>query len=381
MKNIGLLGATGSIGLQTLDVIRQHPEQFSLSCFSFGNNKDSAIQIIQEFQPKLVSCGKKEDAESLCQQFSSNIRFVYGEEGLIEVATFHEIELLVTAIMGSVGLKPTLRAIEAGKHIGLANKETLVTAGHLVMEAAKKSNICILPVDSEHSAIFQCLRGERLAEVEKLILTASGGSFRDLTRDDLKNVTLEQALNHPNWSMGAKITIDSATMLNKGLEVIEAHWLFEMPYDQIEVLLHKESIIHSMVQFKDSSVMAQLGNPDMRVPIQLAMTYPERLDLNTNRLNLAEIGTLNFSAVDFERYPMLKYAFEAGRMGGTMPTVLNAANEVAVDAFLHKKISFLDIERCVYQALEKHRAINSPALEILEEEDRLTRQYVYQLIH
>ena len=381
MKNIGLLGATGSIGLQTLDVIRQHPEQFSLKCFSFGKNKDLAIQIIEEFQPKLVCCGKKEDAESFRQLFSSEIHFVYGEEGLIEVATFYEIEFLVTAIMGSVGLKPTLKAIEFGKHIGLANKETLVTAGHLVMEAAKKANINILPVDSEHSAIFQCLRGESLDEVEKLILTASGGSFRHLTRNDLKNVTLEEALNHPNWSMGAKITIDSDTMLNKGLEVIEAHWLFDMPYDKIEVLLHKESIIHSMVQFKDSSVMAQLGNPDMRVPIQLAMTYPERFALNTGRLNLAEIETLNFSAIDFERYPMLKYAFEAGKMGGTMPTVLNAANEIAVDAFLHKKISFLDIETCVYQALEQHQVIASPTLEILEAQDQLTRQYVYQFIN
>lgn len=380
MKKIGLLGATGSIGLQTLDVIRQHLNDFSLVAFSFGQNREAAMRVIEEFHPKLVCCVKKEDAEQLQAFYSSSTRFVYGEKGLIEVATYADMELLITAIMGSVGLKPTLKAIEAGKHIGLANKETLVTAGHLVIEAARKKQVEILPVDSEHSAIFQCLRGENLAEVDKLILTASGGSFRDLTREALKDVTLEQALNHPNWSMGAKITIDSATMLNKGLEVIEAHWLFDMPYEKIDVLLHKESIIHSMVQFKDSSVMAQLGNPDMRVPIQLAMTYPKREFLQTKPLNLSDIGTLNFKAVDYERYPLLAYAFEAGKKGGTMPTVLNAANEVAVEAFLNREISFLAIEEIVYGCLDKHSMIISPSLEILEAADLSTRRFARDMI-
>lgn len=380
MKKIGLLGATGSIGLQTLDVIRQHPNDFTLISFSFGQNKELAMKIIEEFHPKLVSCGKKKDAEQLQAFYPAHIRFVYGNEGLIEAATDAEVELLVTAIMGSVGLRPTLAAIEAGKHIGLANKETLVTAGHLVMEAAHKHHVKILPVDSEHSAIFQCLRGENIAEVDKLILTASGGSFRDYTREELKNVTVRQALNHPNWSMGAKITIDSATMLNKGLEVIEAHWLFDMPYEKIDVLLHKESIIHSMVQFKDSSVMAQLGNPDMRVPIQLAMTYPKRDFLQTKPFDLAEIGTLNFQAVDYARYPLLAYAFEAGKAGGTMPTILNAANEVAVAAFLKEKIAFLDIEKIVYHCLENHKVISSPSLEILEAEDLGARQLAQSMI-
>lgn len=379
MKKIGLLGATGSIGCQTLDVIRQHEEDFTLVSFSFGQNKALAIQVIEEFQPKLVCCGNQEDAAEL-RALYGDVHFVYGQEGLIEVATYPDMELLITAIMGSVGLRPTLAAIEAGKHIGLANKETLVTAGHLVMEAAYKQQVEILPVDSEHSAVFQCLRGENSAEIDKLILTASGGSFRDLTREELENVTVEQALNHPNWSMGAKITIDSATMLNKGLEVIEAHWLFNMPYEQIDVLLHKESIIHSMVQFKDSSVMAQLGNPDMRVPIQLAMTYPKRDFLQTKPLNLAEIGTLNFRAVDDTRYPLLSYAFEAGKTGGTMPTVLNAANEIAVDAFLKGKISFLDIEKVVYQCLAHHQAISSPSLETIEAEDEKARCFAKDMI-
>ncbi len=381
MKKIGLLGATGSIGLQTLDVIRQHPDQFSLCCFSFGRNKETAIEIIKEFHPQLVCCERKEDAEQLRSLYFSNVRFVFGEKGLIEVAVYDEMDCLITAVVGSVGLRPTLKALEAGKNIGLANKETLVTGGHLVMEAVKKANVKMIPVDSEHSAIFQCLRGEHSDEVEKLILTASGGSFRDLSREQLQYVTVEQALNHPNWSMGAKITIDSATMLNKGLEVIEAHWLFHMPYDKIEVLLHQESVIHSLVEFKDSSVMANLGNPDMRVPIQLALSYPNRMFLNTQRLNLSEIATLHFSAVDYVRYPMLKYAFDAGKTGGTMPTILNAANEVAVEAFLQRKIPFLEIETLVYRALEAHCAIFDPSLETIEAEDLKTRAQVCQWIH
>ena len=266
--------------------------------------------------------------------------------------------------MGSVGVLPTLKAIEMSRTIGIANKDTLVTAGHLVMEKAKQYGVELLPVDSEHSAIYQCLQGEDSKSVKKLIITASGGSFRDYTRDMLKGVTREQALNHPNWSMGAKITIDSASMMNKGLEVIEAHWLFDMPYDQIETILHRQSIIHSMVEFEDTSVIAHLGTPDMRIPIQFAMSYPKRIDLKQAKsLNLAEVGTLEFKPMDFERFPCLKMAYEAGRQGGSCPTVLNAANEAAVDLFLKDKISFLEIEDVVYQALASHQKVVSPTLE------------------
>jgi 1-deoxy-D-xylulose-5-phosphate reductoisomerase len=280
-----------------------------------------------------------------------------------------------------VGLHPTLQAIECGKVIAIANKETLVTAGHLVMEAAQKNNVPLLPVDSEHSAIFQALQGEKEKNIERLILTASGGSFRDFTRNELESVTVEQALNHPNWSMGAKITIDSASMMNKGLEVIEAHWLFNMPYEKIDVLLHKESIIHSMVEFHDSSIIAQLGTPDMRVPIQYALTYPDRLPLRSSkRLDLASIGKLHFEEMDMARFRCLGFAYEAGKKGGSMPTVLNAANEVAVAAFLEGKIRFLQIEDLIEKALTAHQITNHPSLTAIQEIDKETREYVHSLL-
>ncbi len=292
MKYISLLGATGSIGTQTLELIREHPEQFQLAAITAGRNIGLVREIIMEFQPPLVSVQTKEDCETLQGEFSSNIKFVCGEQGLVEAAVYDKADVVLNAVIGSVGLYPTLQAIEAGKTIALANKETLVTAGHLVMAAAKEKKVDILPVDSEHSAIFQCLQGEEMQNLSRLLITASGGSFRDLSREELKSVTLEQALNHPNWSMGSKITIDSATMMNKGLEVIEAHWLFDLPYDQIDVLLHRESIIHSLVEFHDSSVIAQLGTPDMRVPIQYALTYPERLPLpSAKNLTLRKLGS------------------------------------------------------------------------------------------
>ena len=380
MKYISLLGATGSIGTQTLDVISEHPTEFTLTAISVGRNIDLARKIITQFHPKLVSVQEKTDYETLKAEFPF-VQFGYGEEGLTEIAVFEQSDVLVNSVMGSVGLLPTLQAIEAGKTIAIANKETLVTAGHLVMEAAKKHNVPLLPVDSEHSAIFQALQGEYEKNIDRLILTASGGSFRDKTRDELKNVTVKQALAHPNWSMGAKITIDSATMMNKGLEVIEAHWLFSLPYDQIDVLLHKESIIHSMVEFHDSSVMAQLGTPDMRVPIQYALTYPDRLPLASGkRLNLAEIGKLHFQEMDFERYRSLKLAYEAGRIGGTMTTVLNAANEVAVSAFLDGKMTFLQIEDIIETALEAHQMISNPSLTTIQEVDKETRAFVHTLL-
>ena len=309
------------------------------------------------------------------------IKFGFGPKGLEAVATYNEVldgeHFVITAVMGSVGLLPTLKAIEMGRNIGIANKETLVTAGHLVMEKVKKHGVKLLPVDSEHSAIYQCLMGENPKAIKKLIITASGGSFRDYTREMLKDVTLEQALNHPNWSMGAKITIDSATMMNKGLEVIEAHWLFDMPYEKIETILHRQSIIHSMVEFEDTSIIAHLGTPDMRIPIQFAMSYPERIELKQAKsLNLSEVGTLEFKPMDFERFPCLKMAFEAGKRGGSYPTVLNAANEAAVELFLNKKISFLDIEKVVRDALTQHEKIEHPTLEEILELDQNVRRMI-----
>ncbi|KYD07125.1 1-deoxy-D-xylulose-5-phosphate reductoisomerase [Geobacillus sp. 44B] len=380
MKYISILGASGSIGTQTLDIIRSHPDEFRLAAVSIGKNVDMARAMIEEFAPRLVAVADRDAYDKLRSEYAGKVKIIYGEEGLIEAAVFPETDIVVTAVVGSVGLVPTLKAIEAGKTIALANKETLVTAGHIVTEEAKKRGVSLLPVDSEHSAIFQCLQGEKREQVEKIILTASGGSFRDKTREELKHVTVEEALRHPNWSMGAKVTIDSATMMNKGLEVIEAHWLFELPYEQIDVLLHRESVIHSLVQFRDTSVIAQLGTPDMHVPIQYALSYPERLPLSVKPLDLAQIGTLNFKRMDLERYRCLRFAYEAGKAGGSLPTVLNAANEEAVAAFLAGRIAFLDIEEYIERALEWHEMIKEPSLEEIRRIDAETRKYVQSLL-
>ncbi|MBM7655130.1 1-deoxy-D-xylulose-5-phosphate reductoisomerase [Neobacillus cucumis] len=380
MKIISLLGATGSVGIQTTDVIREHPAEFQLAAFSVGKNITLARQLITEFKPELVSVQEASDCAALKVEFPQT-KFTFGSEGLIEVAVFEKSEILVNAVLGSVGLQPTLQAIEAGKVIAIANKETLVTAGHLVVDAAKRNNVPLIPVDSEHSAIFQALQGERAKNIERLILTASGGSFRDRTRAELEHVTVEEALNHPNWSMGAKITIDSASMMNKGLEVIEAHWLFEVPFEKIDVLLHKESIIHSMVEFHDSSIIAQLGTPDMRIPIQYALTYPDRMPLlSAKRLDLASVGKLHFQEMDLKRFRCLDFAYQAGKQGGTMPTVLNAANEAAVAAFLKGQIRFLQIEDLIEKALNKHQVIENPSLDLIEEVDKETRQFVHSLL-
>ena len=310
-----------------------------------------------------------------------SIELAYGSNGLIDVATHPDASILVNAVLGSVGLEATLEAIKQRKTIALANKETLVTAGHLVMTAAEKYKAPILPVDSEHSALFQSMNGEKRSQVSRLILTASGGSFRDRTRKELENVTVQDALSHPNWSMGAKITIDSATMMNKGLEVIEAQVLFDMPYDDIEVVLHRESIIHSMVEFHDTSVMAQLGTPDMRVPIQYALSYPDRLPRKSaKRLNLVEIGKLHFEEMNMERFHALKLAYDAGRAGGTMTTVLNAANEAAVALFLNGEIRFLQIEECIERVMDKHTLISTPDLETILHVDAITRKDVRNMI-
>jgi 1-deoxy-D-xylulose-5-phosphate reductoisomerase len=382
VKKISLLGATGSIGLQTLDVIEAHSEEFKLVAISFGRNIKSGREIIKNFKPEFVAVQDRETYEQLKLEFSSeDVKFGYGQEALIEAAIYDGVACLVNAVVGSVGLVPTLKAIENKITIALANKETLVTAGHLVTEHAKKYNVDILPVDSEHSAIFQCLQGENSKTIDRLIVTASGGSFRDKKREELVDVTVEQALNHPNWSMGAKITIDSATMMNKGLEVIEAHWLFNMPFDKIDVLIHKESIVHSLVEFHDRSIIAQLGTPDMKVPIQYALTYPDRLPLKeAKRLELWEIGKLHFEKADFNRFRCLQFAFDSGKLGGTMPTVLNAANEQAVAAFLNGDIKFLQIEECIERAMDRHERIAHPSLEQIQEVDQLTRNFVQTLI-
>ncbi|NNU86048.1 1-deoxy-D-xylulose-5-phosphate reductoisomerase [Geobacillus sp. MR] len=381
MKYISILGASGSIGTQTLDVIRAHPDKFRLAAASVGKNVEAARRLISEFSPRLVALADRGAYETLYSEYGGRLAIVYGEEGLVEAAVCSEADIVVTAVVGSIGLVPTLKAIEAGKTIALANKETLVVAGHLVTAAAEKHNVPLLPVDSEHSAIFQCLQGEKHEHVEKLILTASGGSFRDKTREELAHVTVEEALCHPNWSMGAKITIDSATMMNKGFEVIEAHWLFRLPYERIEVVLHRESVIHSLVEFRDTSVLAQLGTPDMRVPIQYALTYPERLPLSVAKpLNLATLGTLHFAPVDFDRYRCLRFAYEAGKRGGSLPVVLNAANEEAVAAFLAGRIPFLAIEEWIERALERHRLVSDPQLEEIREIDADTRAYVRSLL-
>ncbi|MBM7644380.1 1-deoxy-D-xylulose-5-phosphate reductoisomerase [Scopulibacillus daqui] len=378
MKNITLLGATGSIGTQTLEVVKQHPDRFNIAAISFGQNIERGIDIIKAFKPELVAVKNEQVKDELLHALSlHNIRVVSGLEGLIEAATYPNADILVNAVMGSVGLKPTLAAIHSGKDIAIANKETLVTAGHFVMEKANEKGVRLLPVDSEHSAIFQSLEGHRCEDVSRLILTASGGSFRDRTREELKDVSVQDALNHPNWSMGAKITIDSATLMNKGLEVIEAHWLFNMPYEKIDVVIHKESIVHSLVEYYDKSVIAQLGNPDMKGPIQYALSYPERLELkDVKRLNLWEAGTLHFQKVDMNRFRSLALAYEAGRTGGSLPTVLNAANEAAVEHFLKGRIAFLDIESLVESALEAHKVIKNPDLETIEEIDSQTRRFI-----
>ncbi|WP_145654000.1 1-deoxy-D-xylulose-5-phosphate reductoisomerase [Bacillus paralicheniformis] len=382
MKNICLLGATGSIGEQTLDVIKAHDDKFQLTAMSFGKNAEKAAEIIETFKPKYVSVGDEHTYEALKQHsFSYTFKTGIGEESLIEAAVSPEADVVVNALVGSVGLLPTLKAMEHKKTVALANKETLVTAGHIVKEHAQTYDVPLLPVDSEHSAIFQALQGENPKHIKRLIVTASGGSFRDRTRQELEGVTVEEALNHPNWSMGAKITIDSATMMNKGLEVIEAHWLFDLPYDRIDVLLHKESIIHSMVEFHDRSVIAQLGTPDMRVPIQYALSYPERLPFDEAKsLELWEVGQLNFAQADFERFRCLQFAYESGKIGGTMPTVLNSANEEAVAAFLSGRISFLGIEDIIEKALERHQVIAKPSLQEIREVDKDARKFVQTLL-
>lgn len=376
MKNISILGVTGSIGLQSIDVCVAHPDLFKVVGVSCGRNIKVLEEVILQVHPKYVSVINKKDCEQLALKYP-DIIFYYGEEGLEKIATLDEIDLVLNAVVGIAGLKSTIACIEAKKDLALANKESLVVGGHLVMPLVEKMGVHLYPVDSEHSAIFQSMFGQKHEQIHKLIITASGGSFRNRTRDELVGVTKQEALNHPNWSMGAKITIDSATMFNKGLEVMEAKWLFNVDYDDIIVLMHPESIIHSMVEYKDTAIIAQLGTPDMRLPIQYALTYPDRLEIaNSKRLHLEDVMTLNFKKADLERYPALGYAYHAGRVGGSLPCVLNGANEQAVALFLDDKIEFLDIERLVKAAMDAHEVVENPNLQQLMEIDAWARQYV-----
>lgn len=363
MKKIVILGASGSIGIQTLDVIAQHSDELVCLGISVGRNIDWLKNHLSTYSYKLVVVQYKHDMDELSSIFSAQT-FDYGDEGLIKLSTLEEADTLVNALVGFAGLVPTLKAIEQGKDIALANKETLVVAGKQVMEAVKQYKVNLRPIDSEHSAILQALQGNNIEEVSRLIVTASGGSFRDKTREELKTVSVKDALKHPNWSMGQKITIDSATLVNKAFEVIEAHWLFNMPFDKIEVVIHKESIIHSMVEYFDGSIMAQLGSPDMRVPIQYALCGPQRLVLNAQRLNFNTLSQLNFKALDESFYPCFPMIINAAQRGGNQMVIVNAANEAAVQLFLSGKIGFLDIERIIQECLLKY-----PYKEILSIEE------------
>ncbi|MDR1521531.1 MAG: 1-deoxy-D-xylulose-5-phosphate reductoisomerase [Streptococcaceae bacterium] len=375
-KKISLLGATGSIGKSTLDVLRNNPEIFELVAFSFYSNIKLAKEIIEEFHPLIVGVCNQQMVQMLSLLYPK-IKFIAKLEGLVAVATAKGADIVLTAVAGSVGLLPTLAAIKSGKDIALANKETLVMAGEWIMQAARKRCVKILPVDSEHSAIFQVLQGQDIKNVKELVITASGGSFRDLTRDKLKHVTLESALKHPNWSMGKKITIDSSTMVNKGLEVIEAHWLFGMPYDKIKIVLHRESTVHSMIRLVDGAYLAQLGSNDMREPIQHALTFPNRMFLKNEKIfDIANAFSLHFDKLDEERFPMLPLAFAVGRKAGSFPTVFNAANEVAVNAFIAGKIKYLEIEELIKRAVFKHQEKENLTLKMIIEIDKKTRKKV-----
>ncbi len=372
MKYLSILGSTGSIGTQTLDIIRQYPNEFKIVGLTANKNSELLLKQIKEFKPKAVAIMDKSKVDDLLN--FSPCQVYFGVEGLNKIATLNEADTIVNALVGSVGIEPTYNTIRSKKNIALANKETLVAAGSIIMEEVKKNNIALMPIDSEHSAIFQCLNGENVKEVNKITITCSGGPFRNYTKQQLENVTIQDALKHPTWNMGNKITIDSATLMNKGLEVIEAHWLFGIPYDKIKIVIHPQSIVHSLVEFVDKSVIAQLGLPDMKIPIQYALTYPKRLQSNNPQLDLTKIKNLNFNEPDFERFPCLKYAYEAGTVGGTLPAVMNAVNEVAVHAFLENKIKFLDIQKLIRKMMDEHKLISKPTLKEVLEVDRKIKE-------
>lgn len=377
MKKIAILGSTGSIGTQTLDVIRAHSDELEVVALAAGSNKERLKEQIREFHPELVSLSDEKKAQELKEELAGEaVEVVCGMDGLIEVAGIDSADVVVTAVVGMMGILPTMEAIRKGKDIALANKETLVTAGHLIIPMAREYGVSILPVDSEHSAIFQCLQGEPKKALDKILLTASGGPFRGKNAEFLETVTLEDALNHPNWSMGPKITIDSSTMVNKGLEVMEAKWLFGVDYSQIEVVIQPQSIIHSMVQYVDGAIIAQLGTPDMRVPIEYALFYPERRSLSGDRLDFSKLSQITFEKPDYKVFRGLSLAIEAGKTGGTMPTVFNAANERAVAKFLKGEIKYTDIVRSIEKCMDAHKVSAHPDLE----EILATEQWVYSVL-
>lgn len=376
MKKIAILGSTGSIGTQTLDVVRANGD-IQVMGISAGRNITKLEEQAREFSPKLVAVWDEKAAEDLkVRLHDTDIKIVSGMEGLLELTSMEEVEILVTAIVGMLGIRPTIQAIRSGKDIALANKETLVTAGHLIMPMAEKYGVKILPVDSEHSAVFQALNGESGKEIHKLLITASGGPFRGRKRADLEKVTLADTLKHPNWVMGQKITVDSATLVNKGLEVMEAKWLFDVELDQIQVVVQPQSVIHSMVEFEDGGIMAQLGTPDMRLPIQYALYYPHRRYLDGDRLDFAKLGQITFEEPDMETFLGLPMAIQAAREGGSMPTVFNAANELAVRKFLHEEIGFLDIYDIIGQSMERHKKQESPDLDEILAVENETYQWI-----
>lgn len=380
-KKICILGSTGSIGVQSLEVIREHSSLFEVGVLTGNRNTDLLIQQALEFKPHSVVIADKAGYPALKDALSGeDIHVFAGEDALVQVAGYEHNDLVLTALVGASGLMPTLRALEAGKPIALANKETLVVAGEIVTELAMKKGVPILPVDSEHSAIFQCLNGESHNPIEKIILTASGGPFRGRDKESLRGVTLEQALKHPNWNMGAKITIDSASLMNKGLEVIEARWLFGLPPDKIEVIVHPQSIIHSMVQFEDGSLIAQMGLPDMKLPIQYALAFPRRIRNNFPRFDFMKYPQLSFEKADMETFRCLGLAYETLRKGGNSSCILNAANEVVVQAFLEKKISFAEIPDYIEIALRNLEYISKPNIQQLMETDKNTRAFIHELI-
>ena len=379
MKNIAVLGSTGSIGTQTLDVVRANPERLCVKALAAGHNITQLESQIREFHPQIAAVWDEEKAKELrIRTADLPVKIVSGMEGLLEIAQMEEAEVLVTAIVGMIGIRPTIAAIKAGKDIALANKETLVTAGHIIMPLAKEYNVKILPVDSEHSAIFQSLNGEKKTQIDKILLTASGGPFRGKDKAFLKHVQLEDALKHPNWSMGHKITIDSASMVNKGLEVMEAKWLFDVELDQIQVVIQPQSIIHSMVQYKDGAVIAQLGTPDMKLPIQYALYYPERRPMRGDRLDFWSMKEIIFDKPDYENFRGLALAREAGKAGGSVPVVFNAANEFAVAKFLGKKISYLEITDMLEAAMEHHKKIAHPSLDEVLDAEAETYEFLKQ---
>ncbi|QZZ21336.1 1-deoxy-D-xylulose-5-phosphate reductoisomerase [Leptothermofonsia sichuanensis E412] len=381
MKTISLLGSTGSIGTQTLDIVAHNPEQFRIVGLATGNNVDLLAQQVRQFRPEIAAiCDPRKlpDLKAALADLSPQPVLLAGEEGVIEVARYQAANVVVTGIVGCAGLLPTIAAIEAGKDIALANKETLIAGGPVVLPLIQKHGVKLLPADSEHSAIFQCLQGVPEKGLRRILLTASGGAFRDLPVEKLAQVTVADALKHPNWSMGRKITIDSATLMNKGLEVIEAHFLFGLDYDQIEIVIHPQSIIHSMIELQDTSVLAQLGWADMRLPLLYALSYPERIPTDWEPLDLVKVGSLTFREPDHHKYPCMKLAYAAGRAGGCMPAVLNAANEQAVALFLEEKIQFLDIPRLIEQTCDRYQSHNrsTPCLDDIMAADQWARQEV-----